>query len=271
MANRNVAVVTGSGGGIGRALCRALGRAGYHVVCAELRREALEEQIHALRSQQISCEPYAVDVADESAVQAFAAWMEAEQGRVDVLVNNAGVNVFGRFKEQRAQDFEWLMNINFWGVVHGCRHFMPLLERSRGHIVNMSSMAGMMGFPMQSSYCASKYAVRGFSAALRAECALDGVGVTTVLPGAIKTSLMRGSRSSDEEMSNAMAELMERFAVSPDRLASRILRAIAINQAELVVCLESHLTRWSQAFTPWLSRWTMRVLYAQWSARQERS
>lgn len=262
------AVITGAAGGIGTALARELAHRGAHLILADVRPEGLEDLARTLpQGTRGPHTLHTLDVADEDAVASFAEHVRATHGNIDLLVNNAGVNVFGTFAEQSSEDFEWLMRINLFGVIYGCRHFLPQLEATRGHIVNLSSLAGMVGLPLQSSYCTSKFAVRGFSAALRTELSAHGVGVTAVLPGAIRTSIMRGGRSSNDGITNRLAGLMERYALPPERLSRAILRAVRANRAELIVCPESHLTRWMQGVSPWVLRRTLESVYARYRGR----
>jgi len=185
-------VVTGAGSGIGAATARGYARAGAVVACVDIDGEA------AARTA-AECGPRArhavCDVADWAAVKALAEWAAGELGPVDVLVNNAGVGVGGPFLEASVEDWEWLRSINLDGVVHGCRAFAPpMLERRRGHVVNVASQAGFMATRRLAMYCATKAAVLHLSRCLRADWAAAGVGVSAICPGVINTSIYEASR-----------------------------------------------------------------------------
>jgi NAD(P)-dependent dehydrogenase (short-subunit alcohol dehydrogenase family) len=183
--NERVAVITGAGSGIGRALALSLAADGAHLALSDVNTESLEETrrlVEAVKpSTRIGTE--VVDVADRSAVHAWAERVETEYGGAHLVINNAGVSVAGKLRNVSYEDFEWLMSINFWGVVHGCLAFMPILEKQdEAHIVNISSMFGIISAPLNGTYNAAKFAVRGFTEALRMELELDGlpIGVTCV-------------------------------------------------------------------------------------------
>ena len=186
-----VAVVTGASSGIGRALARQLDAEGYTLVLCDVNEPGLRETQALLQrgSQRVT-----LDVSRRPAVQAMAAEVIATHGRIDLVINNAGVSVDASIAEVSIEDFEWLFGINFWGVVYGTKAFLPrMLEQGSGTIVNISSVFGMIGVPRQGTYNASKFAVRGFTEALW--CELDGTGVTaiSVHPGGIDQHRARRS------------------------------------------------------------------------------
>jgi short-subunit dehydrogenase len=194
------------------------------------------------------------DVSDRARMQHLPGEVLAEHGHVHILVNNAGVSVIGTLLEQSLDDFAWLMGINFWGVVYGCKLFLPfLLAEDEAQIVNISSMFGFIGIPTQISYNASKYAVRGFSEALSSELSGTHVGVTCVHPGGIRTNVVRASRLSSEgdvEDQRRTIELFERFAHSPEKAARKIVRAIERKQARVRIGAEAYLTDWAKRLFP---------------------
>src|SRR6266850_2422762 len=165
-----VAVVTGAGSGIGRGLARQLAAAGSALALADIDEAGLQQTAASLSERGVQLSTHIVDVSDESAMQGFARDVVAQHGRVTLLINNAGVALHGRFEEISLDDFRWLMGINFWGVVHGVKYFLPLLKKEpRAQIVNISSVFGIVAPAGQSAYSASKFAVRGFTEALRDE------------------------------------------------------------------------------------------------------
>src|SRR5215472_5299176 len=163
-----VAVVTGAGSGIGRALAVNLAAQGSRLALADVNAAGIDETRRLLGAAE--AKTYTVDVSNAGAVEQFAGRVRQDFGRASLLINNAGVGLFGTFAEISLADMDWLMRINFWGVVHGCKFFLPLLQNEpEGHIVNISSVLGLVGTAGQVSYCSSKFAVRGFSEALREE------------------------------------------------------------------------------------------------------
>jgi butyryl-CoA dehydrogenase len=171
-------------------------------------------------------------VADRAAVHAWADAVVAEHGKVNVVVNNAGVGVASTVEDMSYEDFDWLMAIDFWGVVYGTKAFLPHLKAAgEGHIVNISSVFGLISVPTQSAYNAAKFAVRGFTDALRMELALDGSGVscTTVLPGGVKTNIARNARITStvvHDPEKARADFERMLMTSPTRAARQILDAV---------------------------------------------
>jgi len=208
-------------------------------------------------------ESFVTDVSCRDAVWQLADAVAA-LGGADILVNNAGVTVLSDFADHSIEDFEWLMSINFWGVVYGCKAFLPqLMGKGRSHIVNVSSLFGIVGMPSQSSYCASKFAVRGLSESLRAELADRGVGVTSVHPGGIRTKIAESARASGAHYQRQKARSVEFFAtrtMPPERAAPAITRAIRRNQARLVLTPEAHALDLAQRVWPQalgrVVRWT---------------
>jgi short-subunit dehydrogenase len=197
---------------------------------------------------------HVADVADRARMERLPAEVLAEHGRVHVLVNNAGVSVSGALVDQSLDDFAWLMGINFWGVVYGCKFFLPaLLAQDEAHIVNISSMFGFVGVPTQISYNAAKYGVRGVSDALLSELSGTRVGVTVVHPGGIRTNIVRASRAStarDVEETKNIAETFERRAMLPERAAEKIVRGIERNRGRVLIGVEAYLADWAKRLFP---------------------
>jgi NAD(P)-dependent dehydrogenase (short-subunit alcohol dehydrogenase family) len=192
-----VAAVTGAGSGIGRALARQLARQGASLALCDVDAAGLAETVAGSEGFGVKVTSRIVDVADRADVYAWADEVVADHGAVHVVVNNAGVALGATVESMSYDDFEWLMNIDFWGVVHGTKAFLPYLKASGdGHVVNVSSVFGLISVPTQSAYNAAKFAVRGFSDTLRMELEIEGapVSVTTVHPGGIKTNIARSAR-----------------------------------------------------------------------------
>lgn len=223
-----VAVVTGAGSGIGRALALQLARRGTTLALCDIHAQRLAEVAHEARACGVPVSEHLLDVADAAAVAALPAAVHAAHGRVTQLFNNAGVSVVGEFREVTPADFEWLFGINFWGVVNMSRAFLPLLlQEPQAHLVNVSSVFGFVGIPGQAAYCASKFAVRGFTESLRHELEATGVRVVQVHPGGIKTNIAHAARraaSIDEATHRATADsFVQSVRTTPDEAAECIL------------------------------------------------
>ena len=193
------AVVTGAAGGIGRAIAVSLARRGCHLGLVDIDDAALAHTAGVIAGShaegKIRISRHHLDVSDRAAVSALPTQVTAEHGGVDVVVNNAGVALGGTFLEVAESDFDWLFGINFWGVVQMTRAFLPLLQKSEeARLVNISSLFGLIAPPGQTAYCASKFAVRGFSEALRKELAGTRIGITVVHPGGVATAIAKNAR-----------------------------------------------------------------------------
>lgn len=237
-----VAVVTGAAGGIGRATAVGLAKRGCHLAVSDVNETGLEETVEQIRAVGRPVSSHVVDVADKTQMHAFAESVQAQHGPACIVVNNAGVTVTEPFADHSLEDFEWIMGINFWGVVYGCKFFLPQLKsHHEAHIVNVSSVFGLVGVPMQSSYCATKFAVRGFSESLWTELKNDNVGVTSVHPAGVKTNIARDSRSSDPSRVKMGVDILERTGVTPEYAAKRIIGAVSKNQKRLLVSRDSYI------------------------------
>lgn len=243
-----VAAVTGAASGIGRALAVELAREGCALSLADVDRAGLEATA-ARTAERVRTTVHEVDVADRAAVFAWADATREAHGRVHLVVNNAGVTLGARIETMTEEDLAWLLGINFWGVVHGTQAFLPHLKAAgEGHVVNLSSVFGLIGFPGQGAYCASKFAVRGFTETLRMELEAEGapVGVTCVHPGGVRTNIARASRIGAGEVDvpsrDEIAEGFEAAArTTPERAARIILRGVKRNRRRVRVGPDAHV------------------------------
>jgi NADP-dependent 3-hydroxy acid dehydrogenase YdfG len=240
-----VVVITGAGSGIGRALAANLAEQGARLAISDVDEEGLAETVVLAEKAGAEVRSDRLDVADRDAFETYAAAIAAHFGQVNVVVNNAGVALAGDFVDLDMKDIDWIIGVNFWGVVHGSRFFLPhLIESGDGHLVNISSLFGLISMPGQSMYNASKYAVRGMTEAIREEMLIAGhqVGVTAVHPGGIKTAIARNARVSEHEDKAATAKLFdEKLArMTPEKAAAIIVRAIKRNQARVLVGIDAH-------------------------------
>lgn len=237
-----VAVVTGAARGLGRGLAGELVRRGASVVLADLQEEAVQEAARELAGEGAEVESAVVDVADPDAMHALARRVLDRFGRLDLVVNNAGVVPSGAKPMWEADLQEWrrTVDVNLFGVLHGVRAFVPhLVAADRGHVINIASLAGLAGTPLTASYGATKHAVVALSEMLEAELAMKGlsIGVSVVCPGFVRTSMTEGMQDASamqewaEQMGTSGSELigmMEETAkdmLEPDEAARRILEA----------------------------------------------
>lgn len=234
-----VAVVTGAGSGIGRALAQQLAAAGSALAMADIDEAGLKETAGSLRGKS-DVSTHVLDVSNEEAVRDFAADVLARHRRVTLLVNNAGVALLGQFEEISLDDFRWLMNVNFWGVVYGVSCFLPALKQQpRAHIVNISSIFGLVAPAGQSAYSASKFAVRGFTEALRHELEGSNVFVSCVHPGGIRTAIAKRARLGAHAPAESRQEAVARFdrltPNTPEEAAARILQGVDRREPRILI------------------------------------
>jgi len=237
-----VAVVTGAGSGIGRATSLLLADRGAHLALVDVRPEGLEQTAAMVRSRGRRATTHLADVADAARVAALPAEVLDAHGACHILVNNAGVTSAGPFTAESREDLEWIVGINVWGVVHGCRAFLPtLLEADEAHIVNLSSMVGLLGLPQNASYSLTKGAVRAFTEALRAELVGTGVGVTAVFPGAIRTNIMHAARGAEADRLSQMADsrLAPLVLRPPEAVARAVVRGVDKDRARVLVGIDA--------------------------------
>jgi short-subunit dehydrogenase len=260
-----VAVVTGAASGIGRAVALELAGRGCRLALVDVNEAGLREVEAAVRAQGRAASTHVADVASRPRMEALVGEVLAAHGAVHVLVNNAGVAVAGLLADQSLDDFAWLVGINLWGVVYGTKLFLPhLLAQDEAHVVNLSSIFGVIGVPTQISYNTAKYGVRGFSDALLSELRGTKVGVTCVHPGGIRTNIVRAARTStaaDAEDTKEMDRLFERFAMSPERAARKIVRAIERNKPRLLIGAEAYALDWLKRLAPTTTQRLMGIAF----------
>ena len=235
-----VAVVTGAGSGIGRAVSLELAARGADLALVDIDEPGLAEVSAAVEATGRKASTHRVDVSSRTAMEALPQQVIAAHGSVHILVNNAGVTVNLPFVEQGMDDLEWITGINYWGVMYGCRAFLPhLLEAEEGHIVNMSSSAGFTGLKGLGSYAATKFAVTGLSESLFVELAGSRVGITCVHPGAVATNILEAARMEPGHKQKMLKTF--HYATSPEAAARKIVRAVEKNRPKLVFCPDSRV------------------------------
>ncbi|HWD07350.1 MAG TPA: SDR family NAD(P)-dependent oxidoreductase [Amycolatopsis sp.] len=234
-----VAVITGAGSGIGRALALGLAARGARLALSDVDAEGLAETIAGIESLGVDVRGYALDVADRAAVLAHADEVATTFGRVNLVVNNAGVALGATVEDMTFEDYDWLMGVNLGGVVNGTKAFLPhLIASGDGHLVNISSVFGFVGVPTQSAYNAAKFAVRGFTEALREEmlAARHPVAVSCVHPGGIKTNIARHARGGRDGDQEAAAAGFDKIAMTtPQKAAETIIRGVERRSARILI------------------------------------
>jgi short-subunit dehydrogenase len=254
---RGAAAITGAASGIGRALAIELASRGCDLALAdrdEAGLKSLATEIGAQRKVSL----HRVDVGAPAGIAQFASEAIAAHPPLNILVNNAGVALLGQFEEIDQAQMDWLFDINFWGVVHGTRAFLPHLKtRPEAHIVNVSSIFGIIAPPGQSAYAAAKFAVRGFSESVRHELAVAGspVRLSVVHPGGVATSIARSSRTGVGVTDNARrAQMIDRFETAarttPKDAALRIIKGIERNEPRILIGNDARFMDILQRFRP---------------------
>jgi butyryl-CoA dehydrogenase len=238
-----VAAITGAGSGIGRALAVELARRGAHLALCDVDEIGLADTVNRCEGREVKVTSRLVDVAERAAVFEWADQVVADHGKTNLIVNNAGVAVAAPVDVMSFEDFDWLVQINLYGVVHGTQAFLPHLKAAgEGHVVNLSSVFGLVSIPSQSAYNAAKFGVRGFTDALRIELDIEdcGVSATTVHPGGIKTNIMRNARLDETVRDMAgerdMVSSFDRLAMTtPEKAARVIIAAVQRNKRRVLV------------------------------------
>jgi NAD(P)-dependent dehydrogenase (short-subunit alcohol dehydrogenase family) len=241
-----IAVVTGTGSGIGRALAVELASRGARLAISDINEETLAETVALCEKSGGETRSYHLDVADRAAVIAHAEEVTRDLGEANLVINNAGVGLMANVEEMSWEDLDWLMGINFWGVIHGTKAFLPhLIASGDGHLVNVSSVFGFIGVPSQSAYNAAKFGVRGFTEALRQEMLIAGrpVAVSCVHPGGIKTNIARDARAARDLMpQEERTQQFEKAArTTPEKAAQIILRGVDRKKARILVGPDAYL------------------------------
>jgi short-subunit dehydrogenase len=233
-----IAVITGAGSGIGQALALQLNSEGCALHLSDISNAGLDQTLSLLQRKDVDVHPHPLDVADKAAMHAWAEQIAIQSGHVDIVINNAGVGYAATVEESDYEHQEWLMGINFWGVVYGTQAFLPLLRHSsQGHLVNISSVFGLIGVPTQSAYNAAKFAVRGYTEALRQELDGSNIHVCCVHPGGIKTNIARAARGGDPQMTaDDRNNEFEKFArTTAQSAAAQIIRALEKRRKRLLI------------------------------------
>ena len=251
----SVAVITGAASGIGAALAANLARKGAHLALADRNGDGLSNVAASARAHGVTVSEHTLDVSDKAALELLPEAVLAAHGKVTILINNAGVALGGTFDDVTLADFEWLFDINFWAPVRLTKAFMYLLRREpASHIVNVSSLFGLIAPPGQTAYSAAKFGLRGFSESLRHELESSNVSVTVVHPGGIKTEIANNARipqSIDPEEARAQTrEFNKLLRTSPEDAAAMIVRAIEKRAPRLLIGNDARMAERIQRLLP---------------------
>lgn len=236
------AVITGAGSGIGRGLAVNLADEGCSLALADVNEAGLNETLNLINNDDIRANAYRVDVSDRDRVYGFADEVAEAFGKVDIVINNAGVQLKESLEDVTYEDLDWLLGINLYGVIYGSKAFLPhLKKRPAANLVNVSSVQAMFTNPYNGPYCTSKFAVSGFTLTLAQELKDTTVKVSCVYPGGVKTDIVRSERfhkmSRPEITREVEAEFFEKYLVwtSPDRAARIIIKGIKKNKPRILV------------------------------------
>ena len=244
--DHKVVVITGAGSGIGRELALGAAAQGALLAVSDWSEQGLSETVDLLKAAGVrELRSDLVDVSDRDAMREWAVAVAEQFGKVNMVVNNAGVTVTGDFEEMSYDDFDWIVGVNLMGVINGTKEFLPhLIASGDGHLINISSLFGLVSMPGQTAYNTTKYAVRGFTEALRQEMLINGhpVGVTCVHPGGIKTGIARNGRKTPSQDAPAIDSLFEdKLArMTPEKAARIILKGALSGKARVLVGADAH-------------------------------
>jgi len=244
-----VAVITGAGSGIGQATAIELSKQGCLLAISDINEKELQETHNTIQELGNEVHSKVLDVADKDAFYAYADEVVERYGKVNIVINNAGVALGASLENTSYEDFEWIMNINFWGMVYGTKAFLPHLKKSdAGHIANVSSVFGIIASPNTGAYNATKFAIRGFNETLRAEMKIHdyGISVSSIHPGGIKTNIARDSRKDDELLGNIDpkkidAKFQKIAMTTPEQAAKTIIKGIKKDKMRILIGLDAHL------------------------------
>ena len=236
--NGKLAVVTGAASGIGRALSIGLAAKGCNLALVDMDQAGLEALKAQIEGVQVTT--HIADVGDRERMKVLADQVAAAHDGIHLLINNAGIGYEAAFPQTSLEAWDKVMGVNLWGVIHGCHFFMPHLAKvPRAHIVNLSSLFGVIGMAGQTAYCTSKFAVRGLSESLWEELRDTNIGLTVVHPGGVATNIMKRSEGDDPELLKRISSWFERNAIPPERAAAQIIGAIQSGKPRLMITKEA--------------------------------
>ncbi len=253
--HNTVAVITGAASGIGRALAVRLAQEGAQLAICDVNDAALKDTARIAAQPGVKITTHVVDVSDRERMASFVDEVVGEHGRAHLVINNAGVALGGTVEELAIEDIEWLMSINFWGVVYGTKMFLPILrQQPRAHLVNISSIFGIIAPPGHSAYAASKFAVRGFTESLRHELAGGNISVSCVHPGGIRTNIARNAKAgagANRSIVEKEGEFFDKVARTlPEQAAERIVRGVLRDEEKILIGQDARMIDKVQRLMP---------------------
>ena len=252
----SVAVITGAASGIGRALAvRFAEERVAGVAICDVNEQGLNETAEMVEKLGVKVSVHIIDTSKLDQIERLKTEVLEKHGRATHLINNAGVGLMGTFEQISLEDFEWLMGINFWGVIYGCKVFLPVLnEQESAHIINISSVFGLIAPPEQTAYCSSKFAVRGFTESLRHELENTNVYVSSVHPGGIKTNIARNSRLGENTPDDYKVQGVKFFdqvaQTSPEQAAETIIKGIKAKNPRILIGKDAHAINYVSRLFP---------------------
>lgn len=261
-----VAAITGAGSGMGRTLALQLAKEGCGLALSDINEKSLAETVEMASHTGVRVTSTKLDVSNKEAVFAWAEDTVSKHGKVNMVFNNAGVALSGTVAAVELEDYEWIMGINFWGVVYGTKAFLPYLEASgEGHIINTSSIFGLASQPLMSGYNASKFGVRGFTESLRQDLEISGscVSASCVHPGGIKTNIAKSARMNESSTAitgvdneASIREFEKLLNTTPEQAAKVILKGVRKNKRRILIGTDARmfelLVRIFPAFYQWI-------------------
>ena len=257
--NNKVAAITGAGSGIGQQLAILLAHPGCHLSLSDINAQGLARTTELLSNCPVKVTTQVLDVSNREAVKNWAAATVKDHGSVNLIFNNAGVALGSTVEGASYEDLEWIVGINFWGVVYGTKEFLPFIKQSKdGHIINISSIFGLTSQPTQSAYNATKFAVRGFTESLRQELDIEKSGVSSlcVHPGGIRTNIAKAAKMNDSLKTLGMdpAKSSQQFdkllRTPPEEAARQILNAVLKDKRRLLIGTDARLVDAFQRLFP---------------------
>jgi short-subunit dehydrogenase len=249
-----VAIVTGAASGIGQALALCLARHGCDLALIDVNEEGLKETSEKALVHSGRVSSHIVDVSHKEQMAKLPDDILGQHGKAHILINNAGVSLAGRFEDISLEDFEWIVGVNFWGMIYGCKFFLPHLRKAdEAHIVNVASDFGLLGLPTKTGYCSTKFAMRGFSEALRAELYESNVGLTCVYPCAVNTQIVKAGRAVDQQKKELEAKFLESRSLPAEKVSERIIKGIKRNSARVLIGFDTRMIDCATRLSPSLT------------------
>jgi len=245
------AVITGAAHGIGEALARSLAREGCRLALVDVNEAGLTRVGDEVEALGAKVSKHVVDVSNRTRMEELVGEISEAHGAIHMLINNAGVSVNGSFVDQTIEDFERVLGVNLWGVIYGCKFFLPVLWKAEeAHIVNISSIFGVVGLPGQSSYCSSKFAIRGLTETLWEELRGSHVHVTVVHPGGVATNLVSASKHYDQETKQKIIDMYAEGMMTANSAADEIVVAIKANRRRVLITNQARFIDYLKRLVP---------------------